>query len=94
MGGVEGGTPLSWLKSAPQEQNYTPLSEKDLTPLDFFVPGKIFHTVKSPWRLDFGLSTPFIIELVREELSRRGSDWQYIFEMEHLQLHPTKPSPI
>ena len=57
MGGVEeGGTPLSWLESAPQEQNYTPLSEKDLTPLDFFVPGKIFHTAKSPWRLDFGLT--------------------------------------
>ena len=40
---------------------------------------------------------PFIglnIELVREELSRRGSDWQYIFEMEHLALHPTKPSFI
>ena len=34
------------------------------------------------------------IELVREELSRRGSDWQYIFEMEHLPLHPTKPSLI
>ena len=28
---------------------------------------------------------------IREELSRMGSDWQYIFEMEHLQLHPTKP---
>ena len=23
-----------------------------------------------------------------------GSDWQYIFEMEHLPLHPTKPSLI
>ena len=34
------------------------------------------------------------IELVREELSRRGSDWQYIFEMEHLPLLPTKPSLI
>ena len=34
------------------------------------------------------------IELVREELSRRGSDWQYIFEMEHLTLLPTKPSLI
>ena len=31
---------------------------------------------------------------IREELSRRGSDWQYIFEMEHLPLHPTKPSLI
>ena len=30
-------------------------------------------------------------DISREELSRRGSDWQYIFEMEHLQLHPTKP---
>ena len=31
---------------------------------------------------------------IREELSRRrrGSDWQYILEMEHLPLHPTKPS--
>ena len=34
------------------------------------------------------------IELVREELSRRGSDWQYIFEMEHFPLRPTKPSLI
>ena len=34
------------------------------------------------------------IELVREELSQRGSDWQYIFEMEHLPLLPTKPSLI
>ena len=31
---------------------------------------------------------------IREELSRRGSDWQYIFEMEHLPLLPTKPSLI
>ena len=31
---------------------------------------------------------------IREELQRRGSDWQYIFEMEHLPLHPTKPSLI
>ena len=31
---------------------------------------------------------------IREELSRRGSDWQYIFDMEHLPLHPTKPSLI
>ena len=31
---------------------------------------------------------------IREELSLRGSDWQYIFEMEHLPLHPTKPSLI
>ena len=29
---------------------------------------------------------------IKEELSQRGSDWQYIFEMEHLILHPTKPS--
>jgi len=36
----------------------------------------------------------FNIELVREELSQRGSDWQYIFEMEHLPLLPTKPSLI
>ena len=31
---------------------------------------------------------------IREELSQRGSDWQYIFEMEHLPLLPTKPSLI
>ena len=31
---------------------------------------------------------------IREELPRRGSDWQYIFEMEHLPFHPTKPSLI
>ena len=41
-----------------------------------------------------GGSIHWVIELVREELSRRGSDWQYIFEMEHLPLLPTKPSLI
>ena len=29
---------------------------------------------------------------IREELSPRGSNWQYILEMEHLPLQPTKPS--
>ena len=50
MGGVEGGHPplLAKISTSPLELNYTPLSEKDLTPLDFFVTGKIFHTVKSP----------------------------------------------
>ena len=31
---------------------------------------------------------------IKEELLRRGSDWQYIFEMEHLPLHQTKPSLV
>ena len=53
-----------------------------------YFPNVFFWTSWTRW------ASPYHRISIREELSRRGSDWQYIFEMEHLPLLPTKPSLI